>query len=183
MCIYTFITASIHTVKLLENQCSSLLKILKPVSTYLLGNFNMEDIMISTKICFYFLNTYPWHFYTGLPIRQLDLPAIREFWGYLFILLFRAALQHIEVPRLGVKSELQLPATIAAKWDKSCIRDLHHSSWQRRISLTHWARPRIEPVSSWILDGFITTEPQHELPNSEFLVWGYGWYFKVIRMY
>ena len=30
-------------------------------------------------------------------------------------------------------------------------------------SLTHWARPGIEPVSSWILIGFVTTEPQWEL--------------------
>ena len=44
-------------------------------------------------------------------------------------------LQHMEVPRLGFKSELQLPAyTIAtATPDPSHICDLHHSSWQRRI--------------------------------------------------
>ena len=31
--------------------------------------------------------------------------------------------------------------------------------------LTHWARSGIEPVSSWLLDRFITTEPQRELSN------------------
>ena len=30
-------------------------------------------------------------------------------------------------------------------------------------SLTHWVRPGIEPASSWILVGFITTEPWGEL--------------------
>ena len=30
-------------------------------------------------------------------------------------------------------------------------------------SLTHWARPGIEPMSSWILVGFISTDPQQEL--------------------
>ena len=30
-------------------------------------------------------------------------------------------------------------------------------------SLTHWLRPGIKPRSSWILVGFITTEPQREL--------------------
>ena len=30
-------------------------------------------------------------------------------------------------------------------------------------SLTHWVRPRIKPKSSWILVGFVTTEPQWEL--------------------
>ena len=39
---------------------------------------------------------------------------------------------HMEVPRLGVKSKLQLLActTATAVWDLSCICDLHHSSWQ-----------------------------------------------------
>ena len=31
-------------------------------------------------------------------------------------------------------------------------------------SLINWVRPGIEPSSSWILVGFITTEPQWELP-------------------
>ena len=40
----------------------------------------------------------------------------------------------MEIPQLGVKSELQLPAyTIAtATQDLNLIWDLHHSSWQ------HW---------------------------------------------
>ena len=44
-------------------------------------------------------------------------------------------LWHTEVPRLGVESELQLPAyaTATAAQDLSCICDLHHSSWQCRI--------------------------------------------------
>ena len=41
----------------------------------------------------------------------------------------------MEVPRLGLKSELHLLAyaTAIATWDLSHICDLHHSSWQRRI--------------------------------------------------
>ena len=44
-------------------------------------------------------------------------------------------LQHMEVPRLGVKFELQLPAyiTATATPDLSHVCDLHHSSWQRQI--------------------------------------------------
>ena len=43
--------------------------------------------------------------------------------------------RHMEVPRLGVESELQLPdcATATAMQDPSLICDLRHSSWQRRI--------------------------------------------------
>ena len=60
-------------------------------------------------------------------------------WSHCFCLfvclLFRAAPQHMEVPRLGIESELQLPAftTATATQDLSHICDLHHSSWQRQI--------------------------------------------------
>ena len=37
-------------------------------------------------------------------------------------------LRHVEVPRLGIKSELQLPAS--ATRDLSFVCDLHHSLWQ-----------------------------------------------------
>ena len=40
---------------------------------------------------------------------------------------------HIKVPRLRVESELQLLAYTIAMPDPSCVRDLYHSSWQRRI--------------------------------------------------
>ena len=41
----------------------------------------------------------------------------------------------MEVPRLGVESELQLPAytTVTATQDLSLVFNLHHSSWQRWI--------------------------------------------------
>ena len=61
-------------------------------------------------------------------------------------------LQHMEVPRLEVESELQLPActTATAKLDPSCVCDLHHSSRQHQI-----LNPVSEPESSWILLGFV----------------------------
>ena len=45
-------------------------------------------------------------------------------------------LQHMEVPRLEVQSELQPLAyatAIATLGDRSCICDLHHSLWQCQI--------------------------------------------------
>ena len=44
-------------------------------------------------------------------------------------------LWHIDVPRLGVESELQLPASTKATATQtlSCVCDLQHSSRQRRI--------------------------------------------------
>ena len=43
--------------------------------------------------------------------------------------------QHMEVPRLGVELELQLPVYTpgTATWDQSPVCDLHHSSRPRRI--------------------------------------------------
>ena len=43
--------------------------------------------------------------------------------------------RHMEVPSLGVKSELQLPAYITAMWTRgpNSICDLHHSSQQCQI--------------------------------------------------
>ena len=38
----------------------------------------------------------------------------------------------MEVPRLGVESELQLPDYSTAAPDPSCVCDLHHSSQQRQ---------------------------------------------------
>ena len=44
-------------------------------------------------------------------------------------------MQHMEIPRLGIKSELQPLAYTTAKAmpDPSCVYDLHHSSWQHQV--------------------------------------------------
>ena len=55
----------------------------------------------------------------------------------------------MEVPRLGVKSELQLPAYAIAHGNVG--------------SLTHWARPGIKPSTSWFLVGFFSAAPWQEL--------------------
>ena len=67
--------------------------------------------------------------------------------------------RHMEVPRLGVESELHLWAyTITtATWDPSHICNLCHSSWQCRI--LNPLKPGIKPTSSWILVWFITCWP------------------------
>ena len=76
----------------------------------------------------------------------------------------------MEVPRLGVLSELYLPAyaTATAMPDPSCICSLHHNSQQCRIL---WPTEQgMEPEYSWIPLGFFTAEPQQELPYKYFLV-------------
>ena len=57
------------------------------------------------------------------------------FFFFFFFCFLGPHLWHVEVPRLGVESELQLPANTAATatWDLSRVCDLHHSSQQCRI--------------------------------------------------
>ena len=54
---------------------------------------------------------------------------------YVFVFFLGMRLWHMEVPRLRVESELQLPAytTATATWDPSRSCKLHHSSWQCQI--------------------------------------------------
>ena len=81
---------------------------------------------------------------------------ISNFFRFILLLLFLGThLWHMAVPRLGVKSELQLlayaPAT--ATGDPSQICDLYHSSQQGRIlnllsRATDWTRILMD--TSWI---------------------------------
>ena len=59
----------------------------------------------------------------------------RLFFFLSFCLFLVPLLRHMEFPRLGVQSELQLPAcaTATATWDLSHVCDLQHSSWQYQI--------------------------------------------------
>ena len=66
-----------------------------------------------------------------------------------------AHLWHMEVPRLGIESKLQLQT--------------YTTAYSNAGSLTHWVRTGIKPVSSWMLLGFLTSEPQQELPPQGFL--------------
>ena len=83
------------------------------------------------------------------------------FWSFVFLGPYP---WHMEVPRLGVKLELRLPAytTATATWDLSHVCDLHHSH-SSAGSLTHWLRPGIEPTTSWFQVRFISAASPWEL--------------------
>ena len=73
--------------------------------------------------------------------------------------------RHMEVPKLGVESELQplVCTTAAATPDPSRVCDLHHISWHPWIlnPLSEARdRTRVLVCTSWC----VTTEPQWELP-------------------
>ena len=92
---------------------------------------------------------------TRHPMLSTRLPSSRVFWG-----VGVAHLWHMHILRLGVESELQLPAytTATATWDSS-----YTTAHSNAESLTHWARPGIEPTSSWILVRFVSALPQQEV--------------------
>ena len=70
----------------------------------------------------------------------------------------------MEVPRLGVESELQplAYATATATWDHSCICDLYLSSQQHLFNPLSEARDQTHVLMD--ASGFVTAEPQRELP-------------------
>ena len=70
----------------------------------------------------------------------------------------------MEIPRLGIESELQLPAyvTATAMQDLSHVCDLHHGSQQRRI-LNPLSEARNRTRNPWYLVEFVSTAPRQEL--------------------
>ena len=73
----------------------------------------------------------------------------------------------MEVPRLGTKSELQLPATATATWDPSCVCDLCCSLPKRWIlNPLSEARDRTHNLmgTSWVCYRWATTGTPHRAP-------------------
>ena len=116
----------------------------------MLGFFIFESIvwthlynsLMFQVITYHFIKRWvPWVLYS-LPPSTLHLPGKHKvllgisfcLFVFCFVLLGPHS-RHMEVPRLGVKSELQLLAytTAMAMWDPSLICDPHHSSRQCQI--------------------------------------------------
>ena len=82
----------------------------------------------------------------------------------LFLFFLGPYLQHREVPRLGVKSELQLTTSLRHSHTRSksricdvwCTRQCDFIAVAMLDPLTHWVRPGVRPASSWILVRFLT---------------------------
>ena len=74
-------------------------------------------------------------------------------------------LWYMEVPRLGVKLELQLPVytTATATQDPSHVCSWHHTAHGNARSWTHWMRPGIKSTTSQFLVGFHSTVPWQKL--------------------
>ena len=69
-------------------------------------------------------------------------------------------LQHMEVPRLGVESEL---VAAGRHHSHSNARSEPHLQPTPQLTATHWARPGIKPATSWFLVGCGSAAPWQEL--------------------
>ena len=87
-------------------------------------------------------------------------------------------LRHMEGPRLGVESELQLPActTATAMLDLSCVCNLHHSSQRPRI-----ANPlsKARDRTCVFMDASLVLNPLSHNGNSK--THNFGNHFRIIR--
>ena len=97
-------------------------------------------------------------------IELIRVPSSNFFLFLFFFFFLGPHSQHMDVPRLGVKSELQLAAytTATATPDLSLACALDQSSQQCRI-LTPRVRPGIKPTALCAPVGIVTAEPQGEL--------------------
>ena len=94
---------------------------------------------------------------------------------FLFLVFLRLYSRHMEGPRLGGKSELQLPGytTATATQDPSPVCDLHHSSRQCRI-FNPMSKARDQ---TWILmdTGWILNPLRHNGNSMFFLIVFFNW--------
>ena len=83
--------------------------------------------------------------------------------------LFRVCPQHIYVPRLESHRSYSCRSTPQPQQHQIQATSVTCTTAHGNArSLTHWARPGIEPTSSWILVGFISTELWWEFIYSVF---------------
>ena len=102
---------------------------------------------------------------------------------FFFFFFLGLHLQHTEVPRPGIESELQLRPT-PQPWQQQhriwAVSETYAKACHNDRSITHWASPGIEPASSQTMSGPYPAEPQQELPkvNSDSKQFFFSIFFK-----
>ena len=95
------------------------------------------------------------YFYRVVPMDHCFIHIITTLCIIIFFFLYILGPHpwHMEVPRLGVQSVWPLPEPQQCQiWAASATYTTAHGHAR---SLTHWARPGIEPATSWFLVGFV----------------------------
>ena len=93
-------------------------------------------------------------------VSSIFWKSMRRFFFFFFFGFLGLHDWHIDVLKLGVELELPMPQPQEHQIQAASTTYTTTHSYAR--SLTHCAWSGIEPASSWILVGFITTEPQQE---------------------
>ena len=103
----------------------------------------------------------------------------RIFFIFNFFCLLGPHLQHMEIPRLGVKSKLPLLAytTATATQGPSCVCDLHHSPWQCQI-LTPLCEAR-DQTCNLMVTSQVHKPLSHNGNAPQFLIILYFWVPKI----
>ena len=105
----------------------------------------------------------------GQHLKQNSVTSYPNHFLFFFLFLLGTHLQHMEVPRVGVRLELQLlPTSQPQQCQIPAVSATYTTVHSNAGSLTYWLGAGIKPTSSWILVRFITTEPQQELPRITF---------------
>jgi len=119
-----------------------------------------QSISETCKLKFYTIS----NFEVKMWLWNLDI-TLRSVYSFFFSPCFLGLhLWHMEVPRLGSNWSCSCRPTPLLQqhqiWAKSVTYTTAHG---KAGSLTHWVRPEIKPVSSWLLVRFISAEPRWEL--------------------
>ena len=149
-CIYETLLIALYIffIYLYTHACTSPRK---NICIFFLGNKHRVEGQSNFQSCYIIITFFVFFFFLGLHL-----------W-------------HMEVPRLHRNWKCQFPGWIRVGSHQSTLQPQQHqiqamsanytATHSNSRSLNHWARPGIEPASSWILLGFITAEPRQQLPQ------------------
>ena len=146
-----------------------------PISSYTtkIIRYSLRNLWFWNVNVFLELNQ-KWIMVRGREYRWNDT-EINEFFSFFWLYLWR-----LEVPGLGVESELQLQP--APQWWQYWIPSAsatYAASCGNAISLNHWVRLGIKPASSWTLCWFLIHWATRRTPINDFLIdyfaaWDWG---------
>ena len=80
------------------------------------------------------------------------------------VVVFRAAPAPMTQGSFQTRSQIEAVAVGLCHSQIQAMSATYTAVHSNAGSLTHWAKPGIEPASSWTLVRFLTTDPQWELP-------------------
>ena len=100
-------------------------------------------------------------------IIHLGLHTDTILYFYFIFFFLGPHLKHMDVPRLGVESSCSCwPIPQPQQCGIQAASANYTTAHVNAGSFIHWVGPEIKPTSSWILGGFVTTEPQEKLPDT-----------------